>query len=142
MSEENVEIVRRIFDAAANRDSETVLALYDPAVELDVSRAPCRDIVGSRFYHGHEGLRSYFREWYGAWDTITWEVHEVIDAGEQVVLVETERGRGKASGAAVEMHMTGIWTIRSGKVVRVEWLEASDPSEARDDALKAAGLSE
>jgi ketosteroid isomerase-like protein len=34
MSEENVEIVRRLYDAAARRDSGAVLALYDPAVEL------------------------------------------------------------------------------------------------------------
>jgi ketosteroid isomerase-like protein len=142
MSEKNVEIVRRIFEAAANRDSEAVLALYDPGVQVDVSRAPCRDLVGSRFYHGHDGLRSYFREWYEAWETVVWNVEELIDAGERVISVETEQGRGRASGAAVEMHMSGIWTIRGGKVVRVEWLEGRDPAEARDEALKAVELRE
>jgi ketosteroid isomerase-like protein len=37
MSQENVELVRRVYDAAARRDAATVLALYDPEVELDNS---------------------------------------------------------------------------------------------------------
>jgi ketosteroid isomerase-like protein len=38
MSQENVEVVRALFDAAARRDSATVLALYDPEVEWDNTR--------------------------------------------------------------------------------------------------------
>jgi ketosteroid isomerase-like protein len=59
MSQKNVKIVRRIYDAAARRDSDAVLALYDPEVEVDMSHAPCRDLVGKRFYHGHDGLRAF-----------------------------------------------------------------------------------
>jgi hypothetical protein len=47
---------------AAHRDSGVVLALYDPGVEVDMSRAPCRDPVGKRFYYGHDGLRTFYRE--------------------------------------------------------------------------------
>jgi ketosteroid isomerase-like protein len=65
-------------------------------------------------------------------------VEELIDAGERVISVETTRGRGLASGAVVEVHQCGIWTIRTGKIVRVEWLDAT-----REEALdEAAGLSE
>jgi ketosteroid isomerase-like protein len=137
MSQENVEIVRRLYDAAAHRDSDAVLAIYDPVVEVDMSRAPCRDLVGERFYQGHDGLRAFYREWYGAWKTVESEVEEVIDVGGRVITVETTRGRGWASGAAVEVHQCGIWTIRDGKVVRVEWLDAT-----RKEALEAAGVRE
>jgi ketosteroid isomerase-like protein len=137
MSEENVDIIRRLYDAAARRDSGVVLAIYDPEVEVDMSRAPCRDLVGKRFYHGHDGLRAFYREWNGAWETVEADVEELIDAGDRVVSVETTRGRGVASGAAVELHQCGIWTIRAGKIVRVEWLDAT-----REEALEAAGLSE
>jgi ketosteroid isomerase-like protein len=40
MSQENVEIVRQVFDAVARRDAKGVLALYDPNVELDQSPTP------------------------------------------------------------------------------------------------------
>jgi ketosteroid isomerase-like protein len=137
MSQENVEIIRRVYDAAARRDSDVVLAIYDPEVEVDMSRAPCRDLVGKRFYHGHDGLRAFYREWNGAWETVESDVEELIDAGERVVSVETTRGRGVVSGAAVELHQCGIWTLRAGRIVRVEWLDAT-----REEALEAAGLSE
>jgi ketosteroid isomerase-like protein len=64
-------------------------------------------------------------------------VEELIDAGERVISVKTTRGRGLASGAVVELHQCGIWTIRAGRIVRVEWLAAT-----REEALEAAGLSE
>jgi ketosteroid isomerase-like protein len=102
-----------------------------------MSRAPCRDLVGQRFYHGHDGLRTFFREWYDAWETVESDLEELIDAGERVVSVETTRGRGRASGAAVEVHQCGIWTIRAGKIIRAEWLDAT-----REEALEAAGLRE
>ena len=55
MSEENVEIVRRVYDAAAQRDADGIFALYDPEVELDASRLGLADLD---VYHGHDGLRS------------------------------------------------------------------------------------
>jgi ketosteroid isomerase-like protein len=64
-------------------------------------------------------------------------VEDLIDAGERVISVETTRGRGRASGVPVELHQCGIWTIRAGKIVRVEWLEAT-----REEAIEAAGLRE
>ena len=40
MSWENVEIVvRRVYDAAARRDTATVRTLYDPETEWDMRRA-------------------------------------------------------------------------------------------------------
>jgi ketosteroid isomerase-like protein len=95
-------------------------------------RGPCR----KRFYHGHDGLRAFYREWYDAWETVESEMEELIDAGDRVISVETTRGRGVASGAAVEVQNCGIWTIRGGTIVRVEWIEE------REEALEAAGLSE
>lgn len=44
---------------------------------------------------------------------------------------------GRVSRAEVELHQCMIWTIRSGKIVRVESLEAT-----REEALKASGVPE
>ena len=115
MSQENVEVVRRMYDAAARRDAETVLALYDPEVEFDTSRSPLPRLIGGRrLYHGHEGLRSFFRERSDALEDIRDDPHELIDAGDQVVSDSTVRGRGRTSGIEVEKRMGAIWTIRDG----------------------------
>jgi ketosteroid isomerase-like protein len=120
MSKENVEIVRRVYEAAARRDAVTVLALYDREVELGPSRL---GIGGSAVgiagvYHGHEGLRSFFREWHEAWEHIEYDFEELIDGeGEHVISVVTRRARGRASGAEVERPFALVWTLRNGKVV-------------------------
>jgi ketosteroid isomerase-like protein len=139
MSEENVEIVRRVFEAAARRDSEAVLALYDPEVEWDVSRDPLsRDpragLNLTPVFRGHEGLRRFFGEWYEAWENVEDDYEELIDAGEHVISPVVGRARGRASGIAVEWTHSAVWTIRDGKIVRVVWLPT------REAALEAAGV--
>jgi ketosteroid isomerase-like protein len=135
VSRENVEIVRRVFDAAAQRDAATVLALYDPEVEWDMSRYPYGEVVARRS-HGHEGLRGFWRELHEAWDDYEHNCQELIDAGDHVISVVTDRGRGRTSGAEVEIRAYGVWTIRDGKIVRVVWFRT------REEALEAVGLRE
>jgi ketosteroid isomerase-like protein len=136
MARENVEIVRRLFDALALRDVTSILSLYDPEVEWDASRAGPGEVFIGGIYHGHDGLRRYFREWYEAWDNVAYSCEEVVDAGERVMSVVTNRGRGRVSRAEVEFKQYAVWTIRDGKIVRVAWFNA------RDEALHAAGLRE
>ena len=134
MSQENVEIVRRVYAAAARRDAETVFNLYAPDVELDDTRL---NMVTGGVYHGHDGLRSFFRQWHEAWENVQYDYKELIDAGDdRVVSVVTRHGRGKASGVEVEMPAALVWTIRDGKVVRVVWFQTPE------EALEAVGLSE
>jgi ketosteroid isomerase-like protein len=137
MSEENVGIVRRVYEAAARRDSTTVLALYDPDVEVDNTHGPGRAVIGGEsVFHGHEGLRTFYREWNAAWEKIEEDYEELIDAGDHVIGVVTSRGRGRASGIDVELTQYGVWTIREDKIVRMAFF----PS--REEALEAAGLAE
>ena len=136
MSKENVEIVRRVYEAAARRDASAVLACYDARIEWDVSRSPMARLVGGGVYHGHEGLRSFFRQYHEAWDAIQYEGAELIDAGgEHVISVDTERTRGRASGVETELTQYAVWTVRRDKIVRVAWFPT------RDAALEAAGRS-
>jgi len=137
MSRENVEIVRRLFDAVARRDAETVLSLYHPDVEWDGSRHRWGEVLaGPSRVHGHEGLRRWGRKYYEAWENLEDNIEELIDAGEHVVSVVTTRARGRASGVEVEWkHNAGVWTIEQGKIVRVVWFST------REEALEAAGLS-
>jgi len=134
MSQKNVEVVRRLHEAATSRDVSTVLALYDPAVELDASRVQIVGFMGQEVYRGHDGLRRFFGEWHEAWESIDYSFEELIDAGEQVVSVVTRRARGRASGADVEWPLALVWTLREGRVTRLVWFPT------RTDALAAAGL--
>jgi ketosteroid isomerase-like protein len=134
MSAENVEIVRRVYDAVARDDHEAVFALYDPEVEFDFRRGPLGLLMGRGLYSGHAGVRAWVRDRYEAWEAIEDDCKELIDAGDQVISVVATTGRGRASGAEVVMTHYGVWTIREGRIVRVEWLGT------REDALESAGL--
>ena len=136
MSQDSVEIVRRVYEAADRRDAPTVLALYDSEVELDTTRL---QIVGGAgaINHGHEGLRHFFREWHEVWEDIDYDYDKLIDAGEEkVVSLVTRRGRGRASGAEGELRAGLVWTLRGGKVIKVVWYPT------HDQALKSVGLAE
>jgi ketosteroid isomerase-like protein len=141
MSEENVELVRRLLDMFAKRDHEAVFEFYDPDIEWDARRA----LGGGPFasglagvYHGHEGVRTYWRRWLEAWEDLQFEVQDVLDGGDEVVaLIRKQRQWGRHSGIATEMPPYGlVFTVRDGKVVR--WRSYPD----QQSALEAAGLSE
>jgi ketosteroid isomerase-like protein len=136
MSQENVEIVRRVYEASARRDSPAVLTLYDPEVVIDVTHGAVGEVAGRTIHQGHEGLRTFFRAWYEVWERVEPDLRDLLDAGEDVVSIEITRGRGRASRIEVELEQYGVWTIRDAKIVRVKWFTT------RDEALEAAGLSE
>jgi ketosteroid isomerase-like protein len=138
MSEENVEVVRQVFEASAQRDAETVFSLFDSEVEWDNSQGPFKDLIGAGIYRGHEGLRRFWHEYYAeAWESIEDNLEELIDVGDRVVSVVNTHARGRTSAVEVEYaHNAGVWTIREGKVVRVSWFQT------RVEAVEAAGLSE
>ena len=131
MSEENVEIVRRHMEAYLSGDNETALGAYDAAVEFDATVRP-----EGQVYRGREGVAEAMRVWTGTWEDWRVEVEEFIDAGDQVLMISRETGRGKGSGIEINQRVFGLFTLRDGKIVR--WKGFLD----RDEALEAAGLAE
>ena len=132
MSQENVEIVRRTVDAYRSGDIDAGLAAYDPDVEFDVSSARPEGGV----FHGHEGVEEGIQAWVARWAEWRFEVEEIIDAGDRVLMIIREFGRGEKSGVEVTQHIFWVQTIRNGKIVRAELFID------RNRALEAAGLQE
>jgi ketosteroid isomerase-like protein len=136
MAQENVEVVRKVFDAAARSDTAAIFDLYDPYIVWDASRTE-RGAITGKVIQGRESLLKWLREWYEPWGTVDDILEELIDAGQQrVVSIMMQRGRGRASGVEVENRLGGVWTIQDGKVIRVVWFPSGE------DALEAVGLSE
>lgn len=133
MSEENVEIVRSIYEGWANNDPQT-LRLIDETIEIHPDPRSAWPGIEAR-YAGHEGLTRYLGSIYDAFSEYKAEAEDILDAGDRVVTLAIERARGKQSGVPVNIRYTAhVWTIRDRRAVRLEvnW--------DRDDALRAAGL--
>ena len=134
MSQENVEIVRDLLEAFRRRDHERAFDYYDPDIVWE-------DLSGQDtggVFHGHEGVRTYWRQWLSAWRDLQFEIQDLRDAGDDVVaLIHKQRQWGRHSGIETEMPPYGIvFTIRGGKVVRWRFY----PDQA--SAFEAVGLSE
>ena len=137
MSQENLDVVRLLFDAVSRRDAETVRALYDPEVEWDNTRGPVLGLIEPKVYRGYEEVWRWWREYWEPWERVWDEVEELIDAGDQVVSVQTTHARGRTDGLGVDLaHVAAVWTFRRGKIGRVALFTT------RAEALRDAGLSE
>jgi len=138
MSQENVEIVRALLRGFARRDHERAFDFYDPKIEWDASAGAEINTDLAHVYHGHDGVRAYWRAWLSAWRDLDFEVQDVLDAGDEVVaLIRNQRQWGRHSGIRTDMPPYAlVFTIRDGKVVR--WRSFSD----QESALKAVRLEE
>jgi ketosteroid isomerase-like protein len=130
VSTENVELVRRLYDAYEAGDFEAAFELIDPAVEFDGTVRP-----EGKVWQGHEGIADALRTWTGTWESWRLDIEEIIDADPHVVALEKQSGRGKGSGLRWAEETATLFTLRDGKVVRMVWFTN------RDAALEAAGLS-
>ena len=115
---------------------EEIFAFYDEEVVWDFSRAH-GNVVVSREYHGHEGVKQFFRDWAGSFDGYYAHAEQFTDAGDGQVLVRARQGgRGKQSGIEMDMRYWQVYRVRKGRAIRVEVY-----SEERE-ALEAVGLQE
>ena len=117
MSEENVAIVRRAFDAYTGGDIDSVLRLC--AEDIVVTQPP--EVPGvSPQQHGHEGVLEAFGIWPEQWDDFEIEIERVVaDPGDYVVVATRQSGRGKQSGVEVEANFTFLFTVLDHKIT--EW---------------------
>jgi ketosteroid isomerase-like protein len=128
MSQENVEVVRRAFafEVYGRGDPAEALADFDPDLVWNpVEEAPS---------HGPNAVRDYYERWESSWEELQVNAEEFIDAGDRVVVTAYFRGRGRGSGVEVDTRFNEVYTLRDGKIVRI------DEFTEREKALEAAGL--
>lgn len=89
-----------------------------------------------RTYHGQDEVIEGFIESLRDWERHSLEAEDYLDAGNQVVVLWHEVGRGKGSGVQVETRTAVVYTVRGDEVVEVQGYMD------RHQALAAVGLSE
>jgi ketosteroid isomerase-like protein len=134
MSRENMEVVRRIWEAAEHRDDDAVLALYHPEIVWESHYVGPMERSG--VHHGHAGVRQFFRDWLESFGNYEAHAETFTEAGDKAVVGYRVSGRGRGSGAEVEMTRWNVYELTSGLVKHVEIFD----TEAA--ALEAAGQPE
>jgi uncharacterized protein len=133
MSQEHLEIIRRVYAAFNSGDMERVLALIHPdfetAVGPELSAEPDT-------YRGHDGIRRYFNSFREAMDEIQFQHEGFRKSGASVVVAVRLRAKGRSTRILVEQQLGQVWTVSDGKAIQVRSY-VSYPA-----ALKAEGLLE
>ena len=128
---EALDVVRRHYEAFQAEDWDAFFALYDPDIEVDLSRSGIPD---GGIHHGHDGLRAAWANWRGVWDAYSFEVEELTELGDRVLSLTRIQARSKGQGIGTDVSAGEVLTVRNGLIVHfVNFLD-------RDDALREAGV--
>jgi len=135
MSQENVEVVVKQIEDTSARDFSAAMDAYAEDVTLIVHWE-----VMTPTATGKTAVGEWFGDWFRQFGRdYRFDIEESRGIDDRVFLVATHHGRGRGSGALVKQRMAYVYTVREGKVSRVElW---AGP-ECREAALEAVGLSE
>ena len=135
MSQENLDVVRRAYEAWNRGDLEAAFEFLDRDVEVSVPP----DFPEAGTYRGRDEVRHWVaQQLLPILEEVRAEPERFLDAGDRVVAFVRYFGRGKASGievrgAVVDAH---VWTLREGKVQKLQMYQGTEK------ALEAVGLSE
>ena len=132
MSQENVELVRQVYAAVARNDLESASDCLHPEIEFHTyANAPAAGV-----YRGRDAVRSYNEDLFAQFESVRLEVDEVVDAGQQVVVMSTQRAVPKGGRQEISVQLAEVWTIRDGR------LAERRSYSTRAEALEAAGQSD
>ncbi len=131
MSQQNVQVIERLFGAFNRRDMTAMLDVMDP----DVEWVPILAVLEGRPYRGHDGFKRWVEALDPDWERFEVDYEELRDLGERVLVFGHWRGRGRASGVEFENQpATWLYEFKDGKIVRLQTFTD------RADALAALGL--
>jgi ketosteroid isomerase-like protein len=129
MSRENVVAVRQLFDYWEKGEWQASAELFDPDFEAVFSATAFPD-PGS--YRGARSTLDAWRRWLEAWDEFSLELEDTIATGDRVVALNRLRGRGKASGVAVDSEVGCTFDFNQGKIVRMVFCDRKEALEAAE----------
>jgi ketosteroid isomerase-like protein len=142
MSQENVEVVRRVQEAfEAGVEARDFGAAWDTgAVTDDSELVPAPEVpgeAGQATYRGREEFAEFMRRWTEDLEHWSARTERLIDApGDRVVAFMRQSGIGKGSGVPVDLRYGAVFQLEGGLIVRTRlYLHP-------EEALEAAGLSE
>jgi ketosteroid isomerase-like protein len=118
MSEQNVGIVRTFLAV----DVDEALAYADPEIVWN----PVEESAAE----GHDAVRASLERWKHEWEDYELTAEELTDMGDRVLAAVRVRGRGRASGIEIDARFFDLYTLRDGKIVRMD--QFTERSEALD----------
>jgi ketosteroid isomerase-like protein len=116
MSEQqNVELVRKGYEAFGRGDIEGMLSLFDDNIEW-VSPGPS-DLPTAGTRRGRQQVAEFFRAINEAFEIQQFEPKTFVAQGDRVVVLGEDTARVKATGKVLNESWAHAFVVRNGKVV-------------------------
>jgi ketosteroid isomerase-like protein len=119
MSQENVAVIRSIYDSFGKGDVPAVLGQMDSEIEWNEAEnfiyADRNPYVGPQAI-----LEGVFMRLGTEWEGFSVAPGEWLDAGNHVIVLGTYSGKHKESGRDVRAQFAHVWGVRGGRVVRFQ----------------------
>ena len=132
MSEANVELVRRAWDASLAEDWPAALATLDPDADIRDLDVPDADIG-----RGHDGFVTWIGRWSEAWARWRVEELEIRAVGDdRVIALFRMIARGDASGLELDRRDAIVYRIEGGLIVYMAYY--NDQEQACEALRRAA----
>jgi ketosteroid isomerase-like protein len=137
MPREDVEFIRQSYERwnDAYRTGE-FLPLIEDLCDPEIVLMPAGILPDSTEMHGHEGVLRFTINQAEAFEGLTIEPEEFIDAGDRVVVPVRLGGRARHTGLEIEFRFVHVLTVRQGKLARV------DVYATKTEALEVVGITE
>lgn len=132
MSQRNIDLVQEAM-AAYFRDDEAALRKLVTADVMVTTRPDQPDV---RTSYGYEGFVESTRQWIEAWKDWSFDVVQVSETGDFVIVDANQTGQGVSSGVPIEGGVTFLYTIAGSRIARLQMFASER------DALQAIGVAE
>jgi ketosteroid isomerase-like protein len=127
----NLDVVRRMFAAFAERDLEALVELMD--AEIEFLPVTANLTTGGVPYRGHDGIARYFDDVARVWPELRLFPDEFRDGGPDGVLVVLGRVRARGGGMILDRPTGWVFLMRDGKIARLRVYGS------HEEAVEAAG---
>jgi ketosteroid isomerase-like protein len=119
--------VRAGYEAWNREDMEVARAYADPEVEVYVAQEADLPVGLEDVYYGLDGYCRGMEEWAEAWRDWRVEVEDVVEvAPDKFLVAGYHYSEGRSSGVKLEQWSAALYTMRRGKIVRVDMFFLSD----------------
>ena len=116
MAQQNIEVIRNLYDLFAKGDVPSILAQFHPEIEWnEAENFPYAD---RNPYIGPDAvLEGVFLRLGSEWDYWNLAVGELLDAGDSVVAMGRYQAKNASTGKEINAQFAHVWTLRDGKAV-------------------------
>jgi ketosteroid isomerase-like protein len=141
MSQENVEIVRRAYDAWNREDLDAFLSVVDPDAEWGGEGADDLFLGFKTVYHRHAGVRDWWNAAKEPWQYFKSNVQRILAGGDKVVTVVRFEAVGKESGAKIELpFLTNVIELKDGLIVKFNFYYSLEGLQRRGMTCRSRPL--